>query len=558
MQMKRTTLYAIGGVALAAAIGAFALGGGKSDATVYKFAAVDRGDVVSTISTSGTLGAVVQVDVSSQVSGQIAQLNVDFNSPVKKGDVIARLDPQTYEARLRQSDAELAVARANLTMQRASVGRTQADLLSARANLENIQFRRANAERELTRREELVARGVGTVQARDTARTELESLGAQANALRAAIAAAEAQVKMADAQVENAAAAVQQREAALTSAKIDLERTIIRAPVDGTVINRAVNLGQTVAASLNAPVLFVIAQDLKAMQVEADVDEADIGRVRPGLPVTFTVDAFAGRNFRGSVQQVRQLAEKVQNVVTYTVVVSADNTSGELLPGMTANVQIVLDQRNAVLRVPNATLRFRPPGATPAPASGGAIAGGPPGAAGGPPGAAQPAAARSGAGGPPGAAGQGGAAQGELVNRLIVELSLNAAQQEQLRAIGAEAREAAQRLRSQGAGREELAAEAQRSRAAFNERLRGILTEEQKVKFAALQQEQRPGGGGGTNGRVWVLDEKGQPKALAVRYGATNGSMTEILSGELKEGQQVIVAATAPPARNAGLTGIRF
>lgn len=544
MQMKRTTLYAAGGVAIAAVIGALTLGGGKSSTTTYKFATVDRGDVVSTISTSGTLGAVVQVDVSSQVSGQIAQLNVDFNSPVKKGDVIARLDPQTYEARLRQSDAELAVARANLTMQRASVGRTQADLLSARANLENIQFRRANAEREVARREELVARGVGTVQARDTARTELDSLGAQANALRAAIAAAEAQVKMADAQVENAAAAVQQREAAVSQAKIDLERTIIRAPVEGTVINRAVNLGQTVAASLNAPVLFVIAQDLKAMQVEADVDEADIGRVRPGLPVTFTVDAFAGRNFRGSVQQVRQLAEKVQNVVTYTVVVSADNTSGELLPGMTANVQIVLDQRNAVLRVPNAALRFRPPGATPAAPQGGAVAGGPP---------AAPASA-----GPPGAGGQAGAAQGELMNRLIVELNLNAAQQEQLRAIGAEARDAAQRLRSQGAGREELAAEAQRSRAAFNDRLRGILTEEQKTRLASLQQEQRPGAGGGTNGRVWVLDEKGQPKALAVRYGATNGSMTEILSGDLKEGHQVIVAATAPAARSAGLTGIRF
>jgi len=550
--MKRTTLYAVGGVAIAVVVGALTLGGGKSSTTTYKFATVDRGDVVSTISTSGTLGAVVQVDVSSQVSGQIAQLNVDFNSPVKKGDVIARLDPQTYEARLRQSEAELAVARANLATQRAAVTRSHADLKSAQANLENVEVRRANAERELQRREDLVSRGVGTVQARDLAFTEFESFGAQANASRAAIAASEAQITMADANVQNAQAAVQQREAAISQAKIDLERTIIRAPVDGTVINRAVNLGQTVAASLNAPILFVIAQDLREMQVEASVDEADIGRVRAGQAVTFTVDAFPGRNFRGTVQQVRQLPTTVQNVVTYTVIVSADNSSNELLPGMTANVQIVLAQHAAVLRVPNAALRFRPPGsATTATAT-----------AGGPPAGAGPAASGGGrpAGGPgqgggrgPGAGAQAGAgAPGELINRMVVELELTAAQQEQLRALQAELREAAQRARQAGGGADPAA-----TRQQMGERINAILTESQRTKFAALQQEQRAGTAG-SQGRVWVLDENGEPKSIAVRYGATNGQQTEILSGDLREGQQVIVSASAPPAQSRGLTGVRF
>lgn len=517
----------------------FGLRGGDNGAIEYRFGAVDRGDVVSSISTSGTLGAVVTVDVGTQVSGQVAELNADFNTEVKEGQLIARIDPQSFEARLRQAEADLAIAKANVSMQTAAKVRAEADLASAQANLENRRATDDEAQRELKRKEALLARGVASNRDVTQAKAQADSASAQTRSSEAALRSGQAQIEVAQAQIENALAQVQQREASVEQALIDLERTFIRAPVNGVVINRQVSLGQTVAASLNAPVLFTIAQDLRQMQVEANIDEADIGQIEAGQQVEFSVDAHAGRTFRGRIEQVRQAPQVVQNVVTYTVIVTANNAQQLLLPGMTANVNVVLNRREDVLRVPNTALRFRPENA--APAERGA-------------GGAQP---RNGAapGGPQG--GQGGT-PAEQFARLVEALSLTEAQQTQAEEFGQELRRSLQSVGAQGGGREEFIQAAREGRQRFNQQLIAILTEEQRVLFTELSAQRRNARTQSVReGRIWILGEDGTPRAVDIRYGITNGSLTEIVDGEIAAGDRIIVGAIAA-AQSRGLTGIRF
>ncbi len=533
-QFRRRGIYALAAVIIVVAVLVFAVGGNGDGDVDYRFGSADRGDIVSSIATSGSLSAVVTVDVGTQVSGQVAELHADFNTEVTEGQLIARIDPQTFESRVRQADADLAIARANVSMQRAALARAQADLASAEANLENRLATSAEAERELKRKEDLLARGVAATRDVSQARAQAEAAVAQTRASDAALDSARAQVEVARAQIENALAPVKQREASLEQAKIDLERTFIRAPVNGVVINRQVSLGQTVAASLNAPVLFTIAQDLRQMQVEANIDEADIGQIRAGQEVTFTVDAYPGRTFRGRIGQVRQAPEVVQNVVTYTVIVSADNSQQLLLPGMTANVNVVLDRRSEVLRVPNAALRFQPANAGSAPPQAGAPAGG---------------------GGPP--RGPGGNPQ-EQFQRLVQSLELTPTQQEQAQQFGQELRQRMRDVGAQGGDREAFVQAAREGRQRFNEQLVSILTPEQKQRYDALIAERREAAAGTVReGRLWVLGESGEPKAVSVRYGITDGSMTEIVDGEIAAGDRIIVGAVAP-AESRGLTGIRF
>ncbi|MBM3502901.1 MAG: efflux RND transporter periplasmic adaptor subunit [Alphaproteobacteria bacterium] len=537
---RRLRLAGIGGaIVLTLAIVWLATRGGSSK-DEFRLANVDRGEIVSAISTSGKIGAVVTVEISSQISGQVSEIHVDFNSLVKKNQLLARIDPQTFEARVRQAEAEVAVTKANLAMQRAALLRARADQRTASANFDNARTRAVDAERELRRREELIQRGVASTRDVERARTDMESTSAQTNAAQATVGSSEAQIAVAEAQVINATAAVQKAEAALEQALIDLERTHIRAPVEGTVINRAVNLGQTVAASLNAPVLFVIAQDLREMQVETNVDEADIGRVRVGQPVNFTVDAFTGRTFAGKVEQIRQLPIVASNVTTYTVVVSADNRDQVLLPGLTANVQIILDRRTDVVRVPNLALRYRPPDQ--AAAGPGAQAASPTPPPGAPPGAGRP----------PGNA----PAPGELLQRLTEQLQLTQDQQRRAQAFGGETRDVLQRLRTSGASREEMQTELRRAGERFNEQLRTILTEGQRAKFAEILAQRQ--GGSGAPGRVWVVGENGKPKALTVRLGITNGNHTELLGGEIEPGASLIVGNNQAVRRTTGITGFRL
>ncbi|MDX9994552.1 MAG: efflux RND transporter periplasmic adaptor subunit [Rhodocyclaceae bacterium] len=341
--MKSRRLIAVLAIVLAAGgYGAYRAFLAPENAPGYKFAQVERGPMVASVSATGTLNPVVSVQVSSQISGQIQQIFVDFNSTVKAGQLIARIAPETYEHRLRQAEADLEAARATVAVQ-------QAELYRAQVNL-------ADAGRDHERKKSLVDKNFISPAELDKAKTTLE--------------AARAQMRVVEAQARNSAALVRQREAQVGQAKVDLGRTELRAPVDGIVIKRSVEPGQTVAASLQAPEMFVIAQNLTDMQVETAIDEADVGRLQVGQEASFTVDAFPGRRFKGEVRQVRKAAQVVSNVVSYTVVISAANPELILLPGMTANVRIVTARKDDVLKVVNAALRFRPPaeeGQKPAP-----------------------------------------------------------------------------------------------------------------------------------------------------------------------------------------------
>ena len=294
---------------------------------------------------------------------------------MRKDQIIARIDPQNFEARVRQAEAELAVAKANVAIQRAAVDRDEAELQKVRsakrgaeAQSEKARVGVADALRDLQRKEELYRRKVVSRSQVDDARTFHEQALAQHHAALAQqqaeaslILSREAALRMAAAEVDFALAQVKFRETVLHANRVDLAHTIIRSPEDGVVIERAVDIGQIVAASLQAPKLFTIARDLRQMKVDVNVDEADIGAVRAGQRATFTVDAFPDQRFEGRVEQIRLAPQVVQNVVTYTVVVSADNPELKLLPGMTASVQIVVAERADVLRVPHAALRINPP-----------------------------------------------------------------------------------------------------------------------------------------------------------------------------------------------------
>jgi HlyD family secretion protein len=455
---------------------------GEAAAPTYRLAKVERGPLTATVSASGTLTPVTSVSVGTQVSGQIKELFVDFNSPVKKGQLIARIDPETFEYRVRQA---------------------QADADAARSAVYRAQVNLANAQRELTRAKELVGRNF-------VSPAELD--------------ARQAAYDLAAAELKTAQATLAQREAQLASAKVDLARTEIRAPVDGVVIKRSVDVGQTVAASLQAPELFVIAKDLRDMQVETSIDEADIGRIRVGQRATFTVDAFPGRTFTGEVKQVRKAAQTVQNVVTYTVLVTANNESGQLMPGMTANVRIVTDTRESVLKVPNAALRYRPPGESPAPTADAGRA--------------------AGNGGAPAGAGA------QLRERLVSELKLDAQQQSRLDPILADMRTKFMQLRD--LPEEARAKAASAIRAEVRARIEDILTPEQKARYAEIAAEF--GGrssGPSARGRIWVLAD-GKPKPIDVRVGLTDGTATEISGPGVVEGMEVIVGqqggASAPSA----------
>ncbi len=340
----------------------------------YRTAPVERGQLLSTISATGTLNAVVTVQVGTQVSGTIQQLFVDFNSPVKKGMLVARIDPATLEAKANQAQADLENSKASVLNQRAAVAKAQAELANARANVVRQEVAVRDAKIKSDSRVRLFQEGGISQEERDSAKATYDSAVAQVDAAQAGVQSAQAALEVTHAQLASAEAQVRQKQAALAQASVDLNNTYIRAPVDGIVVSRNVDVGQTVAASLQAPTLFLIAQDLTKMQVDTNVDEADIGRVALEQEATFTVDSYPGQMFSGRVMQIRQAPQVVQNVVTYDTVVAVPNPDVKLKPGMTANVKILVARHDNAILVPNAAFRFRPDGAA---------AGGPAGARGG-------------------------------------------------------------------------------------------------------------------------------------------------------------------------------
>ncbi|TJV60780.1 MAG: HlyD family secretion protein, partial [Mesorhizobium sp.] len=316
------------------------------DTPAYRSQAVERGDIITTVQAAGTLNALVMVEVGSQLSGRVKELYVDFNSKVTKGQVIARVEPEIYEARLAQTLAEREMAQTQVSVQRAQIERAMAEMETAAARYDSAAAQTARAQialdgaaQEVNRKRSLAKQKIIAQGEWERDNTAHNSAKAQATAAQAeelsqsaAVRAAKATLNMAEAELANTLAQVKQKQAVLQQAQIDLDRTYVRAPVTGTVVNRAVSGGQTLAASLQTPILFTIAQDLTEMQVEASVVEADISRFALGQPVTFTADAYPDRIFTGTVKQIRKAPQVVQNVVTYIVVVSTENSDELLLP----------------------------------------------------------------------------------------------------------------------------------------------------------------------------------------------------------------------------------
>jgi HlyD family secretion protein len=475
--------------------------------------------------------------------------------------------------------AAAATAEANAERMRADVENARAVIATAQANVTRDSATTNNARVELERRMDLARRDLISKSERDQAQTTFDTAQAQLEATRAQeragqaalrsaqaqltagesqvraakaqVASAQATLQVAEAQLKAADATVRQKQAALEQTRLDLVHTEIRAPVDGVVVSRTVDPGQTVAASLQAPTLFTIAQDLTRMQVEAAVDEADVGRLREGMSAVFTVDAFPGRTFRGEISQIRKAAQVVQNVVSYTTVITVPNPDRTLLPGMTANVRVQVDRREDALRVANAALRFRPPADSAEPAAQ------PRARAGGedPAGRGQPGGAGTPAGAGPGGGGGGGLR--EMRATLVRDLALTAEQQTKLDAILEEARQSFATARTQGGDDKAAGAQRRRARTEIREKIRAILTSDQQKRFDASAAAQDGGVAPATTAaRVFVPGPDGKPQAVTIMVGLSDGTYSEVVSGEIKAGQDVFVGTpSGAPGRPSTSSG---
>lgn len=478
----------------------------RTSAAEYMTATVERGSLRNTVTATGALQAVTTVQVGSQASGTISALYADFNSTVKKGQVIAQLDPSTTKAQVEQARANLNQARAGLEQARAGLLQTragitdaqaralaakstthnqQAGVSSAQANVAVLKAQMDDAQSFLRQQESLASSGVIARREVEVAQTsyktaearhqqaiaqlnqavlsEKSSAGAGMAQSQAQVQQAQAQAQSSQAQIQNAQAQVQQAEAALRLAEINLTHTTITSPIDGVVVSRNVDVGQTVAASLSAPTLFTIANDLTQMQVIANIDQADIGLVEQAKGVKFDVDAFPGEEFTGQIQQLRLNPVSAQNVVTYNVVIDVSNPKQKLKPGMTANLTITIDERNNVIKVPNSALRFTPQDAT---------------------------------------------GQGRSQNR-------NG------------------RQNAQGSGQQNAQ---QQSPAASSGENGG---QAEGTRQNRMTPSTSPVLEGQTR-RVWVMGQDGKPQARRIKIGLTDGSATEVVEGELREGEVVI------------------
>ena len=527
-------------------LGGMAAGGylfyeGQQQPPHYLTVAVERGTITTTVNATGIVNAVTTVQVGTQVSGTILKLLVDFNSPVKEGEIIAQIDPAPLATKVAQGRANVAsatagvqVAQATTVNAKAAVETAQANAESARANVEKSKVALADARRILERNKEMARKSLIAQNDLDTAQATYDGAVAQLKASEAQLEAtagqfksALAQQRLAAAQEMAAAAQVDQAKATLQAAELDLEHTTIRAPVNGIVVSRSVDVGQTVAASLQAPTLFLIAQDLTQMQVDTNVSEADIGRVQVRQTATFTVDAYQNTTFTGQVTQVRNAPITVQNVVTYDAVVQVANPDLQLKPGMTANISFLIAERKDVVRVPTAALRFQPDGAAQETSSQDSQA-------------------------PQRGAGGGANRSREMQQQLIKELSLTPEQQTRLSEVFQKIGQQFRALREEES-EERRQAMRRDMQAQIRAQIREFLTPEQRQKYEALmktreeaQTQQRPG-------RVWVLGANGAPEPRALILGIANDTHTEVVSGDLTAGQQVItgLVASKAPKRTA-------
>ena len=511
------------GLAVLAAVAWYWFGEGEASGgkPAYRLAKIEQGTIANVVTASGTLKALITVDVGTQISGQIKQLSADFNTEVKAGQVIARIDPATFEAKVREIEADVATAKGNVQLMMARFDSMVSDTRQAKSVLDLAKL-------DLARKKELLPSKAISQSVYDQAVAAHEQAEAKVQGLIAKEAEQRAQIEVAKAQVL-------QKEATLAQRRIDLDNTFIRSPVDGVVIARNVDIGQTVAASLQSPILFTIAQDLKRMQVEVNVDEADIGRIREGQTATFTVDSFPGRTFPGQVRQVRKAPKEVASVITYTVVVSTQNPDLRLLPGMTANVTFQIARKEKVAMVPNAALRFRPNNARPERATTDAAPATP----------------------------DRGNPQDRMRRQLETlkrELDLTGAQEQQVIAIYREMGQKLRQMRESGSAGDAMREEIAKLRRAAEDKIALLLTPEQRAKYDEMRGTASDGGP--RRATVYVLDPNGEPKAVRIMAGITDGTNTELVSGEIKPGDQVVVgvdtkgsrgASPASPGRRFGL-----
>jgi HlyD family secretion protein len=549
--MKRAIIVILIIGAIGAGAGAYYIRRGGTEPQINT-SQVTRGDLIDTVGATGTLQAVTTVQVGSQVSGNISWLGADFNSIVKKNQVVAKLDPSLFEAQLQQ-------AKANLVKSQADTDRNRVAL--------------TDAEQKYTRSKELAAKNLVPQSDLDAAKIAVDS---------------------AQAALQSSQATVEQSKASLYQNQVSLDHTIINAPIDGIVIQRSVDVGQTVAASMSAPVLFIIAADLTKMQVNANIDESDVGRIRPGQHVTFRVDAYPTETFEGTVAQIRLQPVVVQNVTTYGTVIDVPNQQLKLKPGMTATVKVEIAKRTDVLRVPNASLRFRPspdmfaalnqpvppealasastrgqggrgggrsaqggqgsPSAQPSPGAPGAPAASAQqapglGAAAAPPAAGGRGGVAAGGQGFGGRGGQGGQGGGDPAARLERFKGMTPDEQKQF----------IDRMKSNG--RDTSAFEALVKPPAGKKPVAGTALSQ---KYGAVQSGETidalfaPLPVVETRGRAWLYMDK-QLKPVNLRLGITDGTNTELLSGELQQGMELVtsvllgsVRPTTTPAAGAG------
>ncbi len=488
----------------------------KPSKATFLTAQVTRGTIESAISATGTLAATLSVPVGSRVSGAVLEMLADYNTPVKKGQLVAVIDPQLFQTALRQAQAQLRSAEtqrisAEVAMKRADVDVANAELSIAnnKAAVQRAKSVMDQAQRKLVQQQGLFDQGIASKDAmatqketHDQAMLSLESAQAQLRTAEANLESVKAQREVVATQKVTAEAAITQAQNAVQNAELNLDYTKITAPVDGVVIARNMSPGQTVAASTTAPQLFEIAQDLTKMQVETNIDESDIAKLKEGMDATFTVDAYPGQNFRGMIKQIRREAVNVSNVITYTVVIAVDNPDLKLFPGMTANTRIVTEHADNTLRIPSAALRFRPVDALLDPEA-----------------VAKAKAGRGGKGGKGGDA-KGGDAKGKDG----VDFS---------------------QLKGGGGNREDF-------------------INQLKAKGIDPSQFQGRGGGGGGRGRggrggaagtqnqtVYVKNAKNLLEPIRVRTGISDGSWVALLSNNLEEGQELITAVEGGPTAPA-------
>ena len=542
----------------AIAVGVLGLAGGgvwwytqkqASSDVQYRTSKIERGNLQASVSASGAVNPVTQVSVGTQVSGQIKELYVDFNSEVKAGQLIALIDPETFEYRVRSAQADLDSTRAQVLTAQANVASSIAQVSRAKLDL-------TEAQRDLERQQTLVDKQFVTQSVADKARALVGNLGES-------VKVAEAQMAVTHAQVKSAQASVAQRESSLAQARIDLARTKITSPVNGIVIKRSIEKGQTVAASLSSPELFVIAQNLQDMQVDASIDESDVGKIRTGQKATFTVDAFAGQTFEGEVRQVRKAAQNVANVVTYTAVIGFSNNGGRLLPGMTANVRVITEARDNVLKVANAALRMKIAGIEPTPLPAATPPAGTSGDAKGWTWLSEAVAQQG-----PGGAGGGGGGMAAQRERLVAELQLSAEQQTKLDAISAELRPKFMAMRDMS--EDERPAAREKVTAEMRQKIMAMLTAEQKPKYQQLiaaQQQARAAGTANPPTAANSASAPSMPKAAAGGSTAANSAKnatntiapqatnTPDIGQKQGEKSSSTASATAAPAMDAGAGG---